>query len=402
MTHTSRTPGARRRLAVIGTAAAALALSASLATGSAAVAEPNKSPSGAANAASPARTVDVMTRNLYLGAGLDGIIDALASGNNTQIVGAATATWYTVESSDPEERMAAIADEIVAADPAVVGLQEVTTWTTYDFNPMTQTPSNPQVAYDFLDLLLDALADRGVVYHEVDGATAHNFASPPIPVLATPAATYPTQAVSLADRDVILRRDDVKAWNGHNGNFETILAPPNAPLEVDRGWGSADVRTKLATFRFVNAHTEAWGPELLRVGQVLELFAAQDAIADTDGALPMVYVGDYNSDAPNADLPGEGGYLTLRTRLDDAWIATNDTAPGYTCCQNGTLANTDSLLDGRIDLVLTGNGIDATSSHLTGTTTVELPGETRWASDHAGVVATLEVDYASAQSDSRS
>ena len=83
MTHTSRTPGARRRLAVIGTAAAALALSASLAPGSAAVAEPNKSPSGAANAASPARTVDVMTRNLYLGAGLDGIIDALSSRTST-------------------------------------------------------------------------------------------------------------------------------------------------------------------------------------------------------------------------------------------------------------------------------------------------------------------------------
>ena len=149
----------------------------------------------AARRGTPARTATVMTRNLYLGADLTPILLALASGNNTAIVGAATQTWAAVQATRPEERMGAIADEIVAADPDAVGLQEVTTWTTFAYNPLNGTTSNPTVAYDFLDLLLDALAERGADYHEVVGATAHNFSSPPIPYLASPTATFPTRAV---------------------------------------------------------------------------------------------------------------------------------------------------------------------------------------------------------------
>lgn len=47
-----------------------------------------------------------------------------------------------------------------------------------------------------------------MAYHEVPGATAHNFTAAPIPVLV---GGVPTEAVTLADRDVILRRDDVRA-----------------------------------------------------------------------------------------------------------------------------------------------------------------------------------------------
>jgi hypothetical protein len=374
------------KLASVGAAAVALALGATLAVGAPASAG-QQSPPGAANSAAPSRTVDVMTRNLYLGADLTKVIDALATNDPQQIVGAATETWYTVQASDPAERMAAIADEIVKARPAAVGLQEVTTWTTYDYNPATGQTGNPQVAYDFLELLLKALADRGVTYHEVAGATSHNFTTPqPIPVLASPTATFPTKAVGLSDRDVILRRDDVKAWNAHHGNFQTILAPPYAPLPVARGWGSADLRSRLATFRFVNAHTEAWGPEAIRIGQVQELFAAQDAITAQSGALPMVYVGDYNSVAPNA-----GAYQALAQRLDDAWIEANGSDPGYTCCQLGDLSNTTSILDERIDLVMASPSVIAKSAYRTGTTPVDLPGNPWWASDHAGVVARLVI-----------
>lgn len=377
---TSHLPFRRLRRRPRTLAAAALALTAILAP-AAALAGP-ASPPGAGHAAAPARTVDVMTRNLYLGSSLDAITAALASGNQTQLILAATQTWATVQASDPEERMAAIADEIVADRPAVVGLQEVTTWTTYPFNPATGAVGAPTVAYDFLDLLLDELAERGTTYHEVPGATADNFTAQPIPVLV---GGVPTQAVTLADRDVILRRDDVKAWNGRNGSFEAILKPPAFPLRIDRGWGSADVRTRLATFRFVNTHTEAFGPESIRVLEIGELFAAQAAIAAESGPLPTVYVGDFNS------APSLGGYAALAEQLDDAWVAGNGTAQGYTCCQLPTLTNTASLLSKRIDLVMTGAGVTATASHRTGTTPVDLPGDTWWASDHAGVVARLVI-----------
>ena len=384
MTEISRFGGIRRRLTIAGTAAAAIALTATLAPAGAALAA-QQSPPGASLSAESARTVDVMTRNLYLGASLDGIVGALGSGNEGAIVAAATQTWGEVQASDPEERMAAVADEIAAARPAVVGLQEVTNWSTYAYNPQTRKPvGDPTVAYDFLDLLLKALADRGVTYHEVSDATSENFTSDPIPILD--GAAFPTKAVKLEDRDVILRRDDVKAWNGQHGNFQNILEPPLAPLTIDRGWGSADVRTRLATFRFVNAHTEAFGTELIRIAQVNELLAAQAANAGANGALPTVYVGDYNSRAT-----GAAAYQVLASKLDDAWVTTNGNAPGFTCCQAPLLDNTASELDQRIDLVMTSKDVTATRSYLTGTSPVDLPGETWWASDHAGLVARLVI-----------
>ncbi len=180
MTNTSRPAHARRRLIGIGAAAAALALTVTAAPANAG----SQTPPGASHEPASTRSFDVMTRNLYLGADLMPVIGALVSGNQGAIVNAATQTWGKVQATKPEERMAAIADEIVENDPAVVGLQEVTTWTTYDsYNPATGAASGAKVRYDFLELLLKALADRGVTYHEVEGATAHNFASPPIPIL---------------------------------------------------------------------------------------------------------------------------------------------------------------------------------------------------------------------------
>ncbi len=356
------------------------------------------SPPGAAHAAAPARTATVMTRNLYLGASLDGIIAALVTGDPTKVIGAATETWQTVQASDPAERMAAVADEIVAAKPAAVGLQEVTQWSTYAFNPQTQqVVGGPTVAYDFLQLLLDALAARGESYHAVSGATSTNFTSDPIPVLVGP---YPTQAVQLLDRDVIIVRDGVKATNAHHGNFsdQAILSLPRPgqdPLPVDRGWGSADLRTRLASFRFVNAHTEAGtatiDAEALRVAEVGELFAAQQQIAEETGALPTVYVGDYNSPAPDA-----GAYELLTSQLSDLWLATHpgqpDPNPGsLTCCFGDKLDDPTNPLETRIDLILGTAGVRALSTYRVGDRPVDLPGDTWWASDHAGVVGTVVI-----------
>ena len=372
----------RRRARRLLAAVLALPLLLPLATAPA-DASPPASPPGAEHAADPARTVTVMTRNLYLGAELDDILAALASGDLNRVVGAATRTWQDVQDSHPAERMAAVAAEIAAAKPAAVGLQEVSSWSTVPLNPATLQPTGaPSVRYDFLQLLIDALAARGVTYRAVDGATSTNFASDFIPVLV---GGLPSQAVRLVDRDVILVRDGVKTTNARHGSFTTVLKPPAAPLKVDRGWGSVDLRSKLAIFRLVNAHTEAFGPEELRVGEVLELFAAQDVIAAQSGALPTVYVGDYNSKAGSTPATSEGGYNTLRTRLSDF----GGVAP--TCCQDGTLTDPTSRLDQRIDLVLGTAGVRGTSSYRTGTTPVDLPGSTWWASDHAGVVSTLVI-----------
>ncbi len=327
-----------------------------------------------------------MTRNLYLGADLTPVITALATGTPEQVVAAATETWADVQATNPPERMAAIADEIVANRPAVVGLQEVTRWTTYSsYNPATGQAAGAQVQYDFLELLLKALADRGVVYHEVEGATAENFTSPPIPILTATGLG----AVSLQDRDVILRRDHVRTWNAHTGQYQNILSfpLPTGPLPVKRGWGSTDVRTKGAVFRFVNSHLEAFGvpgvdAEALRVAQVQELLAAQAGIQPNR---PTVYVGDYNSDAPTADAYR----LLVKSVGYDAWLETHRRNPGYTCCFDADLRG--GMLDSRIDLILYTKGIKARDAEVIGDEPSDKTASGLYPSDHAGVVASLMV-----------
>jgi endonuclease/exonuclease/phosphatase family metal-dependent hydrolase len=382
--------GPRRHHALLALVASALALATALVPGASAQA----GKPGAGHGGTPARSATVMTRNLYLGADLGPILAALATGNNTAIVGAATRTWGAVQATLPPERMAAIADEIIEADADVVGLQEVTTWTTYAYNPQTAAVSNPTVAYDFLDLLLDALAARGAGYYEVAGATAHNFSSPPIPVLASPSATFPTRAVQLADRDVVIARTDVTATNARTGTYQNIVSFPygGTTLPVARGWGSADVTVGKATFRFVNSHLEAFGipgvdAEQVRVAQVGELLTAQDAIDAQAGDLPTVYVGDYNSRAPQAPA-----YSRLLSGVGtDAWTRSHPSDPGFTCCLGATLTDPDNPLDSRIDLVLLDEGVTAPRATIVGDDPSEMTASGLWPSDHAGVVARVVV-----------
>ncbi|HSF38015.1 MAG TPA: endonuclease/exonuclease/phosphatase family protein [Nocardioides sp.] len=386
----TRAPRHRVLLRVLlGILASVLALGTALVPG----ASVHAGPPGAGQG-TPARTATVMTRNLYLGADLDPILVALASGNNAAIVAAATQTWAAVQATRPEERMGAIADEIVAADVDAVGLQEVTTWTTYAYNPLTGETSNPTVAYDFLDLLLDALEERGADYREVAGATAYNFSSPPIPYLASPTATFPTRAVKLEDRDVIIVRDDVAATNARTGTYRNIISFPfnGALLPVARGWGSADLTVGKATFRFVNSHLEAFGipgldGEQVRVAQVGELLAAQALIAAQSGDLPIIYVGDYNSRAPDAPA-----YTRLLAGVGaDAWPRNNPGDPGFTCCLGATLTDPDNPLTSRIDLVLHSPDIKAARAHIVGDDPADMTASGLWPSDHAGVVARLVV-----------
>ena len=73
----------------------------------------------------------------------------------------------------------------------VAGLQEVSLWETGPIGG----PLSP--SYDFLELLLAALARHGLTYRPV--ATNVNFASDPTPISTTTAAR-------LTDRDVIIAR----------------------------------------------------------------------------------------------------------------------------------------------------------------------------------------------------
>ena len=83
-----------------------------------------------------------MTQNIYLGSSL---APALEAKNPEAFVGAVAQIFATVQYTDFPARAEAIADEIQANQPDLVGLQEVTKWTTAGLNPPP--------GYDFLAIL---------------------------------------------------------------------------------------------------------------------------------------------------------------------------------------------------------------------------------------------------------
>src|SRR5262249_20853335 len=110
------------------------------------------------------RQVTVMTRNVYLGGSL---ARTVAARNLAELVTAVTTTFAIVLATDFQERAQALAVEIEAIQPDLIGLQEVALYRSQfpaDFSP---APNATTVELDFLQILLDALAARGLHYAPV-------------------------------------------------------------------------------------------------------------------------------------------------------------------------------------------------------------------------------------------
>ena len=399
---------ARRRSLVLGLCASVLAATAALAPGGGALAGPPAPPgshagpyagshagshSGShASRHTSARTTRVMTRNLYLGADLTPVLGALAGGDPAAIVGAATRTWAAVQATKPPERMAAIADEIVAARADVVGLQEVTRWTTDAFDPRDRHGGRrgrrlrlPRAAAGRAGGPGGGLP-RG---RRGDGAQLRLAPHPDPGRSGRPHAGRPARRPG---RDHRPRLRAACGTHARTGTYQNVVSFPfnGSVLPVARGWGSVDVPARHARFRFVNSHLEAFGipgvdAEAVRVAQVGELLAAQDAITAEFGRLPMVYVGDYNSDAPDA-----AAYSRLLAGVgQDAWTRSHRRAPGNTCCFDPALTDPTDPLTSRIDLVLTTPDVRAPRATVVGEEPADRTASGLWPSDHAGVVARL-------------
>jgi hypothetical protein len=93
--------------------------------------------------------VDVMTRNLYLGAVLDPAVEA---GSPEELAAADGQILREVVANDFPTRAKGLAQEILQTQPDLVGLQEVALWQSTPLSP-TATPVN----YDYLQLLLNQL-----------------------------------------------------------------------------------------------------------------------------------------------------------------------------------------------------------------------------------------------------
>jgi endonuclease/exonuclease/phosphatase family metal-dependent hydrolase len=314
-----------------------------------------------------------MTRNLYLGTDLKPIF---AAPSQLALFAAVGAGWAQVQANDFPGRAGALADEIAAAKPDLVGLQEAALFRTDVPADGPATPAET-VALDFLDLLVGALADRGLHYEVVSVFTGTDA--------ELPAGVPPARDVRLTDRVAVLARTDektadLKLSNARTGTYAAELAVPTVagPIAIPRGWVSVDVKIRGAEFRFVTTHLEAFSPPA-RNAQAAELLGSPTA---TD--LPVVLVGDMNS-GPGADLGAYG--ILVGGGFQDAWNG----GDGLTCCHAADLANPSPTLTKRIDLVLSKGGFETVSADVVGESSSDRTSNGLWPSDHAGVVTTLRI-----------
>ena len=118
--------------------------------------------------------------------------------------------------------------------------------------------------------------------------------------------------------------------------------------------------------------------------QALELIGILNA-----SPLPVIAVGDYNSNANNLETPTYA--MMLNAGYEDMWQPNGDT--GYTCCQDKLLRNAESELVKRIDFVFTRGfaGSVFGASHTVGDEPADRLPSGLWPSDHAGVVTKLRL-----------
>jgi endonuclease/exonuclease/phosphatase family metal-dependent hydrolase len=326
-----------------------------------------------------------MTRNLYLGTGLDNVVGAP---DPTSLIGAVTTDWVHVLQTNYPARAQALADEIQAARPDLIGLQEVSIWRDDAYNGIENPPDAANVQLEFLSLLQAALTSRGLNYSVASTSTNADVEAPRLTNFANLGGGLTD--VRLTDRDVILRNDDnglLSLSNPQNGHYATQLNIPTITgiVQFTRGWTSVDATIEGAPFRFVNTHLEVEGGPagLVQAAQGNELLAGP-----LNTPLQTILVCDCNSATDGSNTPTYANLIA--GGMQDAWTAVNSST-GNSCCQNELLSNSASQLHERIDLVLMRGGVKSKSATLLGATPFRTSPAPLWASDHAGVAAELKV-----------
>jgi len=348
------------------------------------------------------KVVNVMTRNLYLGADLN---QALKAESLPEFVDANGQILREVTLNDFPTRAEGLADEILSQKPDLVGLQEVALWRTGppSLAPLSTGPSATTVRYDYLDELLDELNEGNgkggngkpqyevvVVQDEFDleAPADENEVAGDNPD-GNPAIADAEINGRLTMRDVILARRGagVQTWNAQGANFNVLLPAPilGATVPIKRGWTATDAKVRGShPFRFVNTHLEAFEPTV-RAAQALELVAPT---GPATSELPVVLLGDLNSDDDTVDPVDQQAYLAL---LGAGMVERSTNSPLSCCLKSSLLAvgegGSEGDFDHQVDHVMTRDPevITLQSSTVTGIQ----PVNGFWNSDHAGIFSAL-------------
>jgi hypothetical protein len=369
---------------------------------------------GAAEAKQPpGKPVTVMTRNLYLGADINrpvtAALTAQAQGKTPQeilvaLANAAHVTRDIVDRTNFPLRAGLLADEIARTEPDLIGLQEVAWWRHGPLQLNLVGVSNAETTdYDFLQILLDALAARGEDYRAVSVGSRADVESPSFtgsPFDQTMGAD--ARDIRLTMRDVILMHvEDGLAVAPVGG--DTVYAHnlsvqvAGVTLRFDRGYQWVDVRAGATSFRFVNTHLEAFSSDLA-LAQAAELLAAAPATDRT-----TVFVCDCNSDPLNSSIkpidhvPHSAPYdlITGAGGFTDEWLEFAPAELGWTSGLSELVNDaTAAGFTHRIDMVFgrtaSGGSLVVDRGEVTGTDVADRdPGTGLWPSDHGGVVLRL-------------
>lgn len=392
------------------------------------------------------QTVTIMSRNIYLGADV-----GVALGLIPDMPAAAQFMWDQMRATDFASRAPLLAQEAATHRPAVIGIQEATTW-----ECTAGLTGRRVVVYDFLDQLLDAMRATGVEYViATDGthpALNPGYSIPPIPgvTMVRDPQAFPAlfggdeAACGFTIGDALLVRADLADRVLASGTVEFAERTTIVPvlMEISRGYAWADIDLGGTPTRVVTTHLESlWDPGVIPSARV----QADQLIADlASTTMPLIVLGDFNSDPRDPRTAGEnpggqpevsaacpagGSQCSAMRAMQDAGFANAgpalDDPANFTWGADALLAGPDldrlpeALALGnrfgmteRLDYIWLRNGVQPQSAELIGAAWPQTP---TWAcrtpeqlanlrtaaaelgtepagclpSDHAGVVATV-------------
>jgi len=358
----------------------------------------------------------VMTQNLYVGSNLFQILEGEAEDvpiNAAQI-------FADMQYTDFSQRAVALADLIAKKRPHLVGLQEVSLIRVQCpddiiFPPNEPTPNATEVYADYLQILMDALAERNQRY-EIAAIVQDADVELPTANLGgdlLEGCPYPLFDARLTDFDVTLRRSDVQVSNviADNYKYNFPVPTPAGDIVFLRGYNIMTAEVQGRSYRVVNTHLEVSGNPVANLFQLLqasELVGILDSLSTIDDQV-LVVMGDFNSSpdggpittcavppefTSTTDCPTPYAILAGSGFVDTWWLRNGAMEEGNTCCQAPLLDNDNSQLYERIDQVWVRppaagpqgpHFINAIHSDVLGDRQKDRTVDGLWPSDHAGV-----------------
>jgi hypothetical protein len=374
-----------------------------------------------------------MSRNLYLGSDVGVALELIPN-----FPAAAQFMWDQVKQTDFTKRANRLAAEAALDKPSLIGIQEATIW--YCRKNLW---SEKVAVFDFLDQFIKATEATGTPYSIASFNEVKAF-NPGYSISAIPYLTkvedeelFPalfgseSASCGFTIGDAILVRNDLKANIKQVGNSEYDATYSIVPtiMTIYRGYTWVDFQVNNSLVRVISTHLESIWDENKVPNSALQ--AAQLIEDLRDAKMPLIVMGDFNADPrdprpltdPNPGLqpvvseacptPGLASCNAYQAMIDAGFENSSPDAKdpryftwGASALLNGPdpkrlesakeLGNQYGFTD-RLDYIFTKNVYATTSSKLIGN--IYPDGSSTWncgsdkcfASDHAGLVATIEI-----------